>query len=223
MSLVKARIENLEKGGTAPDFVEALFNPKEYTFSKSNSWAGDTSAQANAGELQFTGGQNATLKLQLVFDTYHLATASAPPPDVRGRTDGLWQMMQLDKRFASEKSKHGRPPKVKFFWGNTWAFDSVIESISQQFTLFLPSGIPVRAIVDLTLKEAKDHETLTAGGGSGAAGGIIQAVRQGDSLARIANDTLGNAGRWREIADLNKISNVRNLMSGSQLKLPGGL
>lgn len=49
-------------------------------------------------------------------------------------------------------------------------------------------------------------------------------VRSGDSLSRIAEITLGNANRWREIYDLNKdvIGGNPNLISaGMTLKLPG--
>jgi hypothetical protein len=60
MSLNKARIINLD--GTTPN-VECMFNPKEYTFAKSNSWGkGDESGpQKNAGEITFSGGEGATL------------------------------------------------------------------------------------------------------------------------------------------------------------------
>jgi nucleoid-associated protein YgaU len=216
MSLEKARIMNLDTG----EVVTALFNPKEYTFSKSNSWGGGEQggSQANAGELKFTSGQNISMKLQLVFDTYHMPST----PDVRSFTDGLWKMMKIDKSLTSSASEHGRPPKVKFFWGTTWGFDAVIENLSQQFTMFLPNGLPVRAIVDMTLKEVRDHEAspFTNPTSGGIGGERVHLVRQGDTLARIAEETMGSARHWRAIAEFNNLESVRDLSTGSSLFIP---
>ncbi len=45
-------------------------------------------------------------------------------------------------------------------------------------------------------------------------------VQAGDSLIRIAQKTLGNGNRWREIAKLNNITNARDIRVGQVLKLP---
>lgn len=56
----------------------------------------------------------------------------------------------------------------------------------------------------------------------GGAGGTVT-VQKGDSLSRIAQRTLGNAGRWREIYEANKdkISNPNVIHPGQVLRLPG--
>lgn len=45
-------------------------------------------------------------------------------------------------------------------------------------------------------------------------------VRRGDTLIGIAREVLGDAGRWREVADLNAIRNPRRLRIGQVLRLP---
>lgn len=46
-------------------------------------------------------------------------------------------------------------------------------------------------------------------------------VHSGDTVMSIARSKLGDAGRWREIADLNKIRDPRaSLKTGSHLRLP---
>nr|WP_246259729.1 LysM peptidoglycan-binding domain-containing protein [Streptomyces typhae] len=45
-------------------------------------------------------------------------------------------------------------------------------------------------------------------------------VRKGDTLTSIAKAQLGDAGRWREIADLNVLKNPDAITPGQKLKLP---
>ncbi len=216
-----AIIMNLDK--TTPD-VTCMFNPKEFTFAKSNSWGkGDEpGAQKNAGEITFSGGEAATLKLQLFFDTYHLAKGGGKAEDVRNYTKGLWEMMKIDPSLKDPKSKHGRPPFVKFFWGNTRSFDGVIESISQQFTMFMSDGTPVRATVDLSMKQKNDEDMLpwTNPTSGGIGGERMWTIKDGDTLARIAHLTLGDSSQWRKIADMNNIKNIRRLTPGQALVIP---
>ncbi len=49
-------------------------------------------------------------------------------------------------------------------------------------------------------------------------------VQSGDSLSRIAQKTLGDGNRWREIFELNRhqVSNPDRIFPGQVLKLPGG-
>lgn len=52
-------------------------------------------------------------------------------------------------------------------------------------------------------------------------------VKRGDSLSKIAQEQLGDASRWPEIAQINAISNPDLIHPGQQLRLPvlpkGGL
>ncbi len=52
------------------------------------------------------------------------------------------------------------------------------------------------------------------------AGGKHYTVRRGDTLAGIAQKTLGSSSRWREIAQLNGISNPNVIRVGERLILP---
>jgi LysM repeat protein len=54
----------------------------------------------------------------------------------------------------------------------------------------------------------------------GTAGGKQYTVKRGDTLAGIAQRTLGSSARWREIAKLNDISNPNTIHVGQRLTLP---
>ena len=47
------------------------------------------------------------------------------------------------------------PPVCIFIWG-TFIFQCIIERVTKKFTMFLPEGIPVRATLNVTLKEYRE-------------------------------------------------------------------
>lgn len=213
-SLAKASIMNLDKSG-AP--IKCMFNPKEYTFSKQNTWSQGKSGGANVPQLEFGGGQPATLQIQLFFDTYDTGK------DVRSEyTDSIWELMLIDASLEDPKSTKGRPPKVRFQWGTSWSFDAVITSISQKFTLFLADGTPVRATLDVSFQQIKDEKLFPSqnptSGGEG--GERMWTVSSGDTLAWIAYKEYGDSTKWRLIADANKLTRVRRLTPGTVLVIP---
>ncbi|HEX5546947.1 MAG TPA: hypothetical protein VFX24_06010 [Ktedonobacterales bacterium] len=213
-SLAHAKIINLDGGGSP---IECMFNPKEYSFSKRNQWTAGKSKGSNMPQLEFGGGQPATLQMQLFFDTY------AEGKDVRKEyTDSIWQLMMVDQKLKDPKNKKGRPPKVRFQWGSAWSFDAVITSVNQKFTLFLSDGTPVRATLDVSFQQIKDAALFPPQNptSAGAGGERVWVVNEGDTLAWIAYKEYGDSNQWRRIADANRLTQVRRLVPGMALEIP---
>jgi hypothetical protein len=195
-----------------------MFNPKELTVSKQNNWKQGSNPKTNIPDCEFSGGGAASLKLQLFFDTY------PEGEDVRKKyTDRIYKLTQVDAALKDKKSGKGRPPTVRFQWGRTIGFDAVIASLSQRFTLFLPSsGIPVRAVLDITFSQVKDElfyppQNPTSGGDGGER---VWTVKEGDTLAWIAFSAYNNPNEWRRIAAANRLTQVRRLTPGTPLVIP---
>ena len=218
MSLVKAVIMNVDSG----DRVECLFNPKEYTFAKQNNWEQKKTTGGNVPQITFSGGEPATLQMELFFDTYASAK-NGQAEDVRKKyTDKIWKLMIVDEKLKDKKSKKGRPPKVRFQWGSAWSFNAVIKSVQQKFTLFLADGTPVRATLTVAFQQLQDEAQLapqnpTSGG---VGGERVWTVSEGDSLGAIAYREYGDTSRWRLIADANRLTGVRALRTGQELVIP---
>jgi len=218
--LVKAVIMNVDAG----DRVECLFNPKEYTFAKQNKWEKKKVTGANVPQLTFSGGDPATLQMELFFDTYALST-DGQAKDVRKEyTDKIWKLMMVDDKLKDKKSKKSRPPTVRFQWGSAWSFNAVITSIQQKFTLFLPNGTPARATLTVSFEQVKDEAQLapqnpTSGG---VGGERFWTVVEGDTLGWISYKEYGDATRWRLIADANRLPGPRELRPGMLLVIPNG-
>lgn len=218
-ALAPAMIINVDdKTGQPP--IKCHFNPKEYSYAKRNSWGKGKNAKGhNVAEVEFGGGDAATLTMQLFFDTY----TGASSDDVRKvYTDRIWKLMLVDETLKDHTTDKGRPPKVQFQWGTALSFEAVITAITERFTLFKPDGTPVRATLDVTFQQVSDDQWYpgqnpTSGGRGGEQAWV---VKDGDTLASIAYATYGDATRWRPIADANRLTRVRRLRPGTILEVP---
>lgn len=218
-SVAKATIINAEKDGVS---IECMFNPKEYAFTKQNTWKPGKAKGSNVPPLDFGGGDPAKLQMQLFFDTY-AAAQDGNAKDVRKEyTDKLWELMMVDPTLKHPKNKKARPPMVRFQWGQAWSFNAVITSINLKFTLFDSHGTPVRATADVTFTQVTDPKAFTRQNptSGGVGGERVWTVSEGDTLAWIAYKEYGDPHRWRAIADANRLTNVRRLTPGMHLEIP---
>jgi nucleoid-associated protein YgaU len=120
---------------------------------------------------------------------------------------------------AKDAANHA-PPEVRFVWGKM-SFRGVVTSLAQKYTMFLSDGTPVRCDVDLTLMNV---ETLATDKGtdivSQAVSSTPYTVKPRDRLDLIAANKLGDANRWREIAELNGIENSVDLSPYTSIQIP---
>lgn len=193
--------------------IPCMFNPFEYTVTKSNSYSEKDKAKASSRlELQNSGPQ--TLKLSLIFDS-----RESEERDVSKITEQLWELMKPIDNGETEKPG---APFVVFQWG-VFFFVSVITNMTQKFTLFDTDGTPLRAKVDITFTQHKDRDddykrqNPTSGGGPAQQTVTITA---GDRLETIALNAYGDPNKWRLIADYNKIPNPSKLILGQTLMIP---
>ena len=213
--LAKATLTNLDDAPRKP--IEIMFNPGQYSISKSNTWTEAQITGSNVPRLEFTSGGAMTLTLSdLIFETYE------DGGDVRKYTDKFLALTKISPKTVDRVTGIGRPPRVLFSWGKDVKFESVVTSFSIDFTLFSPDGVPVRAKMRLTLQESKDEGVKTGQNptSQGNMGQKVHIVKPGDTLDRIAYDELGDSGLWREIADNNRLDNPMALKPGMLLGIP---
>ncbi len=209
--LEPAVIVNVDTG----EPVRCMFNPHEYTLSKQNRWQRGETKGKNVPRLKFSQGGSQTLKLQLFFDTYAEGT------DVRTHTDPLWRMMMVNTDKTNPRSNKSEPPPVMFQWGGL-AFEAVITSMTQKYTLFLQDGTPARATVDITLEQLRDEEDFagqnpTSGGGEAPKTRVVHA---GARIDLIAYEEYEDAAQWRRIAEANGLIHPLRLRPGQRLVVP---
>jgi hypothetical protein len=217
MAMEKAKLSKFANNKGVAPILTVLFNPKDLSFSKQNTWNAKKTPKQDTPELEFSGGGTASLKLQLFFDTF------IEKADVRKKyLNHLVEWTRVDPKLKDSTTKKGRPPEVRFQWGHI-IFDGVIQSLNQRLTLFLPeNGVPVRAVVDLTLSETRDDKDFKKQNPtSGAlAANRVWIVRDGDTLPWIAYCEYRDATEWRVVADANNLHEVRRLVPGTTLLIP---
>jgi hypothetical protein len=205
----KLVIRNIETG----DKIECMFNPREYTVTKTNDWLADPKRGKNVPRLDFKGGKSKTLTLNLFFDT------SLDGYDVRKETDKLCKLMDVDKRTTDSNSSKGRPPQVICQWGKVRLFTAVIKQVTQQYTLFRDDGTPVRANVTATFIQAEEEKTFRPQNPttSGKYGHKRWVVKEGDTIDMIAFHEYQDSSMWRYIAEINDLGDPGRLKPGQVL------
>jgi len=215
MPLDKLRITNLDNGS----FFEVLFNPTEYTVEDGSTWQDYKKPRYNP-ELQYIGGARKTLSMELFCDTYETGE------DVRIHTGRVARLLVA----TSDQGKNGkRPPKVKLMWGPadpdamvgifpiTW----VLEKLTQKFTLFKETGLPVRATLNVTFKEfIIPKEEIARKPRDRSFPDKTYTTKTGDTVSGIASSLWKDPTRWRVIAESNEIDNPRLLQPGRTLLIP---
>lgn len=204
--------------------ITCQFNPASLSISKSVVWksvtpTGDdkmeTQPDQNAPDLIFAGGGSASFSMDLVFDTTILDNQ-----DVRGFTNQLLQLTLMGGGQPGKKDED--PPMVTFIWGEFELFDAVIKAVQINYSLFLPSGIPVRARAHVDFVQAFDGDgDLPAQNPTSRTDPRkIHMVSEGERLDFLAYREYGRADHWREIAESNQLEDPLNLKVGQSLILP---
>jgi nucleoid-associated protein YgaU len=188
--------------------IPLRFNPTDYKLSKSNTFAEIAIPGLEAPPLQYVRGGSETLALQALVDT------SDTLQDVRVRyVDRLRALMTPDSR------EHA-PPIVRLVWGRA-VFTGVLEKLDVTYQLFMPDGVPLRATVDLGLKEYR-RAAVQALDPPRSSPTVEKSyvVRRGDTLSSIAAALYRQPAAWRELARANGITDPRELRPGQVLTVP---
>jgi nucleoid-associated protein YgaU len=228
VTYTKAYFERLDAQGRVVKRLEVQFNPTELTTQKGAQIAEINIPGIDNPILQFVRGQNERVTLELFFDTTENGTGAGATP-VTTRTNDFYALVKMS-------GKEHAPPRCRFGWGDEFpglvnnlgevtakrkAFDCIVESIQQKFTLFSPDGVPLRATLSVTLREyvtlQKQLEQLNLQSSDHTR---VHVVQRGETLPYIAYTAYKNPALWRVIADANGLLNPRRLEPGTVLRLP---
>jgi hypothetical protein len=198
--------------------IDCLFNPSELKVAKVNKWNPSQAPGKDAPNLKFQQGQSGTLTMTLTLDT----TDTGQP--VTDHTNKLLNLMKVDSGLpgADSSNNSGRPPWCTFHWGDMHSFKAVLENLSLTFTYFSSDGVPLRAEVDLTLKQFEDEASWGPMNPTSTTPHphAVHYLRAGETLDRVAAVCYGNSGRWRVIAEANGVLDPLILPPGTPLILP---
>jgi len=217
-NLEAATIYEVDENGEARQggqSVSCMFNPYEYTVSKSITFSEEPANDSNTPHAELSNSGPQTLRVKLTFDSYETGE------DVTLETNKLWSFMMRSENGSGSQNERSETPQVAFEWG-VFKFVSYITQMTQKFTLFKNDGTPVRATVDVTFTQYTDvndypDQNPTSGGGPNER---VYRVLAGDRLDTIAAEIYRDASKWRMIAEHNHIANPLRMQPGQVLRIP---
>lgn len=184
----KAKIKVID-GPDQGNEYEVMFNPTEYSIT-ATSKTGESGARQ-----QFNEAEIADFSVSLLFDSYEQGT------DVREKTEPIAGLL-LPRKPGREIAQ---PQTCLFIWGG-FTYKGKLTKVTQKFTMFLSTGIPVRATLDITLTAAMTPTEYSDLNGREQCR-KFWIVKAGDRLDLIAYKALYDKNLWRIIAKENKIDN----------------
>ena len=193
---------------------EVMLNPSGYSHGltiKSNKK--ETLGQSG-GESKFSAVSPETVSFDLVIDGTGVVNPDAGSPDVKT------QIQQLrDVVYEYDGTEHA-PNHVRLLWGSLILFGT-LETMSMEYTLFKPSGEPLRATVKLSFtgSMSKEEESLRANRSSPNLDHVVE-VRAGDTLPLMCYRVYKDSSYYPEVARVNNLVDFRILDPGARLHFP---
>lgn len=200
---------------SASDKFTCQFNPQKFVVLKGNDYAETPAGQGNdLANLHFVGGKNQGMDITLEFDS----TETGDP--VFNLYSTLRKFTIVDSTKKDEVTQLAEPPWVIVQWGSYIGFVAVVSSLKETYTYFKPDGTPLRATVEVSLKQvSKDTSGGAQNPTSRSEPRRTWIVEEGQRLDWIAFQEYGDSGAWRHIAEVNGLDNPFALHSGQVLKL----
>ncbi len=200
--------------------VEVLFNPERYTLNKAVQIAEIAIPGLDSPVLQFVRGQNEKITMELFFDTTQFGMVDNVK-DVREETRKIYDLVKINPETHAPPRCSLRWKDELFSFGYSPASKCVVESVNEEFNLFSPSGVPLRAKLNVTFREYKIIEDqLKETRRKSADRRKVRVLGRGMTLSHLAGIEYDDPGEWRLIAEANNIDNPRLVAAGTKLSVP---
>jgi len=172
------------------------FNPTSLQISISNTL--EDKGQGKE-KKQYVTKSSAKLSMDLIYDSTHDGT------DVRLQTGKIAKLMEPAKR----EGDNAAPPSVVLFEWGSFKFQGLVESYKETIDFFAPTGVPLRASINLTLaSQDKVFESLSQGSDKKFEPLVQNLATSSDSLTDVATHA-GNPNAARAIATNNGLESIR--------------
>lgn len=204
---------------------QVMLNPNKYTHTLGISY--DQTAKPNgtdcqkkplgevASETQFSAINPEQIGFELVFDNTGVANSPGQPGvAVKQRIDDLKDIVY---RYVGEQHQ---PSVVQLVWDDL-SFYGRLTSMTVDYTLFKPSGEPLRAKVNLGFISfmTKAEQSLRANRSSPDLTHVVE-VNAGDTLPLLCQRIYNDSSYYLEVARINGLAGFRDITPGQRLHFP---
>jgi hypothetical protein len=212
----------VEEGGTIKvdrrreSTFAAMLNPSSFKHERAITYNGQRTLGQLGSDMKFDAIGPDRINLSLVLD----GTGAVPALPKEPAKDVSDMLADLSRVVYNFDGTHHQPSHVRLLWGALILFGRM-EKMSTDYTLFRPSGEPLRASVTLGFVGFTSNKlsALTANRTSPDLSHLIE-VRQGDTLPLLCHRVYGDASYYPEVARINELTDFRRLEPGAKLHFP---
>lgn len=194
-----------------------VINPAEFSHDRSICYNTRRTQGQTGNPARFAAVNPDKLSFSLVFDgtgVVPVPSGNSAPEDVNGQ---IKAMSDIVYRYDGQKHE---PNIVQLAWGQLM-FTGRLQSLSTQYTLFRPDGVPLRAKASLAFIGCLTmEEGQLASNRSSPDLSHLVLVREGDTLPLLCQRIYGDARYYAEVARFNGLRQFRRLAAGQTLHFP---
>lgn len=209
----------VSKGEAKPNgaSISLLINPSELSLKRKTDFSGCSPMGDAASGRNFSRMQPDTLTFTTVFDGTGVVPVPADSSLPREVED---QLEALNKIVYAYVGMEHEPNVVQIVWG-VLVFTGRLTSFDIDYTLFRPSGAPLRAKAAMSFQGYKTRKetTLMASASSPDLSHTV-VVKDGDTLPLLCDRIYGDSSYYTDVARFNGLRAFRHLPPGLTLHFP---
>ena len=209
---------NITVRGAAKDIgFELMLNPSSYKYQKSICYGKSKTIGSAGSENKFASIEPSTVSFDFLIDGTGVVNLPIPGP---GSPDVKTQLEDLSKVVYEYVGDNHEPNVVRLLWGSLIFFGR-LTSMTTNYTLFKPSGAPLRAKVDMAFKGfmSTGEESLRKNDSSPDLSHRV-IFKEGDTLPLLCYRIYKDSAYYAEVADYNNLLNFRNIEAGIEIVFP---
>lgn len=234
---VDSLVGNVKSAFSDEEKFEVQINPEKYDLAFSIEYESVPAQAQQAPTQHFKRIAGQDLVVAFTLDGTGVVPASASDLTalgvqnlykVAGATDVSYvtnRIKALKKIVYDFRPDTHEPNPVMIVWGDVQPFKGRLEKMEVSYTLFHPSGIPIRAELKLTFKESVPTGTDNTNSPSL---GLPESpdlthrrtVKQSDTLLLMTEDVYGDPSYYWQVARENRLTHFRKLKVRSDIYLP---
>jgi len=197
----------------------AQLNPENYAQSFRTLFSEDDGIDTAGVVSRFRSQQSEELRLELMIDA-----TGAVPLDLHSALSGAIDLPskidQLKEIIYSYNGEIHSQNYLQLLWG-TLSFNCMLASLNVEYQLFTPEGVPLRAKLNLDLKQHQTPDEL-ARRSRKASPDLTHSrtVEAGKTLPLLCHEVYGEPHLYPAVARANDLDDLMSLPAGSRLRFP---
>lgn len=190
-----------------------MMNPENYTQEIKMEFENGQGQGTSGSQPRFKLKPPEELSFEILFDNTGIIDKN-PRSDIAQDIENFKQFLM-----GYEGDIH-QPKFFKFVWG-TSLMKGICVLLNIAYKLFNPNGKPIRAICKVSIRELKEEELRVAEERNSSPDLThYRTVKKGDTLPLMCYRIYGHSKYYWQVAQVNGLSNFRDLQPGAELFFP---